>query len=313
MKTERHTGKGAEMVYTLTLNPALDLVIDIGKINPGCLNRLTGERYFIGGKGINVSCVLSELGMTSSALGFCAGFTGTAIAEGLKTHGVTDELIRLESGFSRINVKIRSDNETELNADGPFIGSSDIDKLFEKLDMIKDDDILVLGGSVPKCLPDDIYERITERVSDKDIRVIADTSGKKLMDLLKYRPFLIKPNIHELSELFGISMSGADEVAEYAVKLRGSGARNVLVSMGSDGAVLASEDGEIYRCGACRGRTLYTVGAGDSMVAGFIAGILGNGGYEYALKLGTACGGATAFSEGLASKKLIYKLLEQLG
>ena len=301
------------MVYTLTLNPALDLVIDIGKINPGCLNRFSGEQYFIGGKGINVSCVLGELGTASSALGFCAGFTGAAIADGLKTHGVTDELIRLGSGFTRINVEIRSENETELNADGPFIGSEDVDKLFEKLNMIKDGDILVLGGSVPKCLPEDIYERIADRVSQKDIRIIADTSGKKLMDLLKYRPFLIKPNIHELSDLFGISMNGAEDAAEYAGRLRGSGARNVLVSMGSDGAVLAAEDGKMYRCGACRGRTLYTVGAGDSMVAGFIAGILGNGGYEYALKLGTACGGATAFSEGLASRKLIYELLGQLG
>lgn len=299
------------MIYTVTFNPAIDYVLHAEQIHAGCVNRTESEKIFFGGKGINVSAVLAELGVKSKALGFIAGFTGEAIEQGVKGMGIDADFVRLKSGNSRINVKIKADKETEINGQGPHIDDESIKELMDKLDEIQDGDTLVLAGSIPNSLPDDMYEKILSRLSDRDIRIVADASKRLLMNMLKYRPFLIKPNNFELSEIFGVNITTYDEIVEHAVKLQSMGAGNVLVSMAEKGAVLLDERGKLYKCGACTGTVRNSVGAGDSMLAGFIAG-LSNGNYDFALKLGTACGGATAFSDGLAKKELIDKLMEQL-
>ena len=299
------------MIYTVTFNPAVDLVADIDCVKWGSVNRLSGEQVFFGGKGINVSVVLNKLGVQSKALGFCAGFTGDALEQSLCSSGIQTDFIHLKSGFTRINVKLRAGTETELNGAGPDIDEASLGKLFAQLDGLADGDSLVLAGSVPASLPADIYERIMARLAERNIRFVVDAAGKLLLNVLKYRPFLVKPNIHELGDMFGVTVDSVNEAAEYAAKLRDMGAVNVLVSMGSVGALLLDENGVQHRCGVCRGTVRNSVGAGDSMVAGFLAGC-GSGDYEYALKLGTAAGGATAFSDGLARKELIMSLLEQL-
>lgn len=300
------------MVYTVTFNPAVDYIVHTKELIPGATNRSDSEEIYFGGKGINVSIVLSELGVKSKALGFAAGFTGEAIEKGVAEKGIDAEFVHLKEGFSRINVKIKSGEETELNGQGPKITDEAIAELFAKLDEIQDGDTLVLAGSIPSSLPADIYERILERLSGKKIRAVVDATKDLLLNVLKYRPFLIKPNNFELGEIFGTEMKSTEDIVEYAGKLKEMGARNVLVSMAGDGAVLLDENGQTHVCGVCRGRVKNSVGAGDSMVAGFIAGCE-KGDYEYALKLGTASGGATAFSEGLAEKEKIFELLEQLG
>ena len=299
------------MIYTVTFNPAIDYVIHTDSIKTGAVNRTDSETYFIGGKGINVSLVLSELGVKSVALGFVAGFTGDAIENGMREKGVETDFIRLKNGFSRINVKIKSEGETEINGQGPDITPENIDELFRKLDDMNNGDILVLAGSIPKTLDADIYEKILARCDGKGIRAVVDASGKLLMNVLRYRPFLIKPNNHELAEMFGAEIKTTADIEKYALKLREMGARNVLVSMAGDGAMLFDENGNTHTCGVCRGTVKNSVGAGDSMVAGFIAG-MEKGDYEYALKLGTACGGATAFSDGLAVRENIERLLKTL-
>jgi len=299
------------MIYTVTFNPAIDYVVHTGKMEVGSVNRSESEEIYFGGKGINVSFVLSELGIRSIALGFIGGFTGEAIEKGVAAKGVETDFVHLENGFSRINVKIKSDNETELNGQGPKISQAALDSLFNKLDKLRDGDTLVLAGSVPNTLPSDIYEKILEFLSDRKIKTVVDAANDLLKNALKYRPFLIKPNNHELGEMFGVKLNSRSEIAEYAAKLKEMGARNVLVSMAEDGALLLDENGKTHICGVCKGAVKNSVGAGDSMVAGFIAGSL-KGDYEYALKLGTAAGGATAFSDGLAQKDDIYKLLKQL-
>ncbi len=300
------------MVYTVTFNPAVDYIVHTKELIPGATNRSDSEEIYFGGKGINVSIVLSELGVKSKALGFAAGFTGEAIEKGVAEKGIDAEFVHLKEGFSRINVKIKSGEETELNGQGPKITDEAIAELFAKLDEIQDGDTLVLAGSIPSSLPADIYERILERLSGKKIRAVVDATKDLLLNVLKYRPFLIKPNNFELGEIFGTEMKSTEDIVKYAGKLKEMGARNVLVSMAGDGAVLLDENGQTHVCGVCRGRVKNSVGAGDSMVAGFIAGCE-KGDYEYALKLGTASGGATAFSEGLAEKEKIFELLEQLG
>lgn len=299
------------MVYTVTFNPAIDYVVHTGEMKIGSVNRSKGEEIYFGGKGINVSIVLAELGIKSKALGFVAGFTGDAIEKGIAEKGIETDFVHLGSGFSRINVKIKSDEETELNGQGPVIGEEDLKELFQKLDELKDGDTIVLAGSIPNTLPSDIYERILEYLSAKRIKTVVDATKDLLLNVLKYKPFLIKPNNHELGEMFGVTLTTNDEIAEYAAKLKEMGARNVLVSMAGDGALLLDENGKTHICGVCKGKVKNSVGAGDSMVAGFIAGS-SEGDYEYALKLGTATGGATAFSDGLAQKEDIYRLLEQL-
>ena len=251
------------------------------------------------------------MGIISEGLGFVAGFTGEAIENGMAKDGIKTDFVHLNNGFSRINVKIQSSFETEINGQGPEISEENIEELFKKLNKIQDGDTIVLAGSIPASLPSDIYERILEYLKNKKIRAIVDATGDLLMNVLKYKPFLIKPNNFELEEIFGVELKTAEDVSEYALKLKEMGAVNVLVSMAGDGAILADENGKIHACGVCSGTVKNSVGAGDSMVAGFIAGCEKKG-YEYALKLGTAAGGATAFSDGLAKKDLIYSLLEQL-
>lgn len=299
------------MIYTITFNPAIDYVVHTDKINLGEINRLSQESVYFGGKGINVSLVLKELGVTSKTLGFIAGFTGKAIEEGIRTKGIETDFVTLKEGFSRINVKIRADGETDLNGQGPMIDDDAVAKLYEKTDKICDGDILVLAGSIPDAMPSDMYERIMKRVSDKRIKTVVDATGELLLRVLKYRPYLVKPNNIELAEIFETEIKTEEEVVKYAAELKKMGAVNVLVSMAEKGAVLLDENGDVHRCGVCRGELKNSVGAGDSMVAGFIAGAM-RGDYEYALKLGTAAGGATAFSDGLGEEKMIMDLLGQL-
>ena len=299
------------MVYTVTFNPSIDYVIRVGELKTGSINRSASEQMFCGGKGINVSIVLNELGVRSKALGFIAGFTGRAIEESVRSMGVETDFVELPEGCSRINVKIRSDEETDINGSGPDVPSEALDRLYEKLDSLEDGDVLVLAGSVPNSLPSNIYEKILARLSGKKIKTVVDATKDLLLNVLKYKPFLVKPNDLELGEMFGVALKTVDEVVHYAGKLKEMGAVNVLVSMAGDGAVLLDENGTLRKCGACHGEVKNTVGAGDAMVAGFIAG-LEKGGHEYALKLGTAAGGATAFSDGLAKREDIFPLLEQL-
>ena len=299
------------MIYTVTFNPAIDYVVHTDELQIGCVNRSQSEEVYFGGKGINVSMVLSELGIKSKALGIDAGFTGKAIERGVQEKGVETDFVHLSEGFSRINVKIKSDKETELNGQGPKINDEAIELLYEKLDELKDGDTIVLAGSIPNTLPSDIYEKILVRLSNKKIKAVVDATKELLLNVLKYKPFLIKPNNFELGEMFGVELKTKYEVIEYAKKLKYMGAVNVLISMAGDGAVLVDEFGNVHTVKACEGTVKNSVGAGDSMVAGFIAGSE-TGDYEYALKLGTAAGGATAFSDGLAEKEEIHKLLKQM-
>ena len=298
------------MIYTVTFNPAIDYVVHTGGLVLGSVNRASSESMFFGGKGINVSIVLAELGVRSIALGFTAGFTGEAIENGVRAMGIETDFIRLPEGNSRINVKIKSGEETEMNGQGPDIDTASLEKLFARLDGLSEGDTLILAGSIPKSLPPDVYERILKRLSGREIRTVVDASGELLMNVLKYRPFLIKPNDQELGELFGVKIESKEDVVLYGSKLRELGARNVLVSMAGEGAVLLDENGGVHRSAACRGTVRNSVGAGDSMLAGFVSGL--EKGFDYALRLGTACGGATAFSDGLASREQIDELLGQI-
>lgn len=299
------------MIYTVTFNPAVDYIVHTDGMKVGEVNRLSGEEIYFGGKGINVSLVLKELGIESKALGFVAGFTGDAIEKGVLAKGIAADFVHLEKGFSRINVKIKSGSETELNGQGPRITEAAVEELFAKLSQMKDGDVLVLAGSIPNTLPSDMYEKILDFLKDRKIRFVVDATKELLMKVLKYKPFLIKPNNFELGEIFGKELKTDAEIAEHAAELKSMGAKNVLVSMAGDGALLLDENGRTHRCGVCKGTVRNSVGAGDSMVAGFIAGCEKND-YGYALKLGTAAGGATAFSDGLARREDIYRLLSEL-
>lgn len=299
------------MIYTVTFNPAIDYIVHTGTMQVGQVNRSQGEELYFGGKGINVSFVLHELGLPSKALGFVAGFTGAAIEAGIQEQGIATDFVHLNSGFSRINVKIKSGEETELNGQGPNISEAAVAELFEKLNQLQDGDVLILAGSIPNTMPADSYEKILAHLSDKNIKVVVDATKDLLLKVLSYHPFLIKPNNHELGELFGVTLHSIEEIATYAKKLQEMGAQNVLISMAGDGALLIDETGKQHVCGVCKGTVKNSVGAGDSMVAGFVAGSM-HGDYEAALKLGTAAGGATAFSEGLAQRAEIERLLQQL-
>ena len=300
------------MIYTVTFNPALDYVVTVNHFTPGRVNRTIRENIFYGGKGINVSALLANLGYQSTALGFVAGFTGDEIERGVKKLGFQSDFIKAEKGMSRINVKLKSDEESEINGMGPEITAGDVKVLFEKLSHLEQGDVLVLSGSIPACVDEDIYERVMEMLDGRGIRIVVDAEKDLLLNVLKYRPFLIKPNNHELGQMFGVTVATDEDIAAYAGKLREMGAVNVLVSMAKDGAILVAEDGSIYRQGVARGTVRNSVGAGDSMVAGFIAGYLETGDCRYALKLGTACGGATAFSDGIGTKQDIMELMETL-
>ena len=300
------------MIYTVTFNPALDYVVFLDGLKLGEINRATRESIFYGGKGINVSTILNMLGMETTALGFVAGFTGKAIEEGLAAEGMHTDFIRLPEGNSRINVKVKHGDETEINGQGPVITKEALVALFEKLSALKDDDILVLAGSIPNTLPEDIYEKILAALAGKETRIVVDATKDLLLNVLKYHPFLIKPNNHELGEMFDTVCETKEDIEYYARKLQEKGARNVLISMAGDGAILITEDGASIQMGTPKGKVINSVGAGDSMVAGFVAGYLKSGSYEEALKTGTAAGSATAFSEGLASREMFEEMLAQL-
>ena len=300
------------MIYTITFNPALDYIVKMEEFNLGHVNRSGNEFVYAGGKGINVSIVLNNLGVKSKALGFIAGFTGDEIERRVRDFGCDTEFIKLSSGMSRINVKIKADVESEINGGGPDISEEALNNLYSQLDKLAEGDILVLAGSVPKTMPTDVYERIMERLQEKNVKFIVDTTGESLLKVLKYNPFLIKPNHHELGDLFGVKLNNKEDVIEYAKKLKNMGAQNVIISMAGDGAVLIDSNGGVTTSNVPKGVVKNSVGAGDSMVAGFIAGYLNSGKIEEGFKLGVATGSASAFSEGLATKDYVYELLEQV-
>ncbi|WP_294909593.1 1-phosphofructokinase [uncultured Ruminococcus sp.] len=297
------------MIYTVTLNPSIDYVVRLDSLVTGITNRTTSEEYYFGGKGINVSCVLAELDLESTAFGFVAGFTGDAIEKGIRNDKIITDFIKLEKGISRINIKIKADDETEINCQGPHIEESELLRLLNKVDRINDGDTIVIAGNVPNTMPDDVYERILERIKGKKVRIVVDATKKLLLNSLKYKPFLIKPNRQELSEIFETEISTETDIEKYAKELQKMGAQNVLISLGGDGAMLIDEFGEKHKQGVLKEKVINTVGSGDSMVAGFIAGYEKEHSYSYALKLGSACGNATAFLSGLATKEKINELL----
>ncbi len=301
------------MIYTVTLNPAIDYVVRLnGALKPGGVNRSAEETCQFGGKGINVANVLRTLGLEVTALGFVAGFTGRGLEEGLAAMGLKTDFIHVTEGMTRINLKVKAGEETEINGRGPAIAPGDLEKLYTQLDRLQPEDTLVLSGSIPACLPEDAYETILERLTGRGLRIAVDAEGRLLLHVLKHHPFLIKPNHHELGELFGRELANEREIADCARELQRQGGRNVLVSMAGDGALLLDETGSIHRIGCPRGTVQNSVGAGDSMVAGFLAGYLERKDHRYALRLGVAAGSATAFSLGLAERPEIERLLAML-
>lgn len=300
------------MIYTVTFNPALDYVVRVDHFTLGAVNRTVQEHIFYGGKGINVSAVLANLGYDNTALGFVAGFTGEEIERGAKTLGFKSDFIYVKKGMTRINVKLKAEDESEINGMGPEIMPEDVDALLEKLDCLQREDVLVLSGSIPSSISDTIYEEIMERLDGRGIRIVVDATKDLLLNVLQYHPFLIKPNNHELGEMFGVELHTDEEIIHYAKVLQERGAQNVLISMAGDGAILITEDGQVLKRKPPKGTVKNSVGAGDSMVAGFTAGYLKSGSYEEALKLGTAAGSASAFSDGLATREAIMELYGQI-
>ena len=299
------------MIYTVTLSPSIDYIVRLSSMRFNVTNRTDSEEYYFGGKGINVSQVLAELDLDSTALGFIAGFTGDAIDKGIRNSRIRTEFIRLSEGFTRINIKIKAGEETEINCQGPHIDETELERLLQKIDRISAGDTLILAGSIPNTMPDDVYERMMERLKFKDVRIVVDATKKLLVNSLKYRPFLIKPNHQELSEIFDVEVKTEDDIVHYAKELQKMGARNVLISLGGDGAMLIDENGNKHKAGVLKEKVINTVGSGDSMVAGFVAGYIKTQDYAYALKLGSVCGNATAFLAGLATKEKINELLEK--
>lgn len=299
------------MIYTVTFNPALDYVVRMDELALGQVNRTVSEDVQLGGKGINVSWVLRELGHENVALGFVAGFTGKAIEDGLAAKGVATDFIHLPAGLTRINVKLKAGEETEINGKGPDISAEALEELYHRLDALGEGDVLVLAGSIPASMPSDVYESILARLEGKKVLCAVDATRDLLVNVLKYRPFVIKPNNHELGEIFGRTLTTDGEIRECAAKLQEQGARNVLVSMAGDGAMLLDENGVCHRLVAHKGKVKNSVGAGDSMVAGFLAGYLDSGDYEQALRVGSAAGSATAFSDVLATRPGIEALLSK--
>ena len=300
------------MIYTVTLNPSIDYVIKVDNLTKGKVNRVSEEHVYPGGKGINVTRILKSLDNDNIALGFVSGFTGDYIVNSLKDLNLKSEFIKVKEGFTRINVKIKSNEETEINGQGPKISEEELKEFYAIIDRLVDGDILILSGSIPSCLDEKLYEKIMERVNSKDIKVVVDATKNLLLNVLKYRPFLIKPNNHELAEMFDVELKSTEDVIFYARKLKEMGAQNVLISIGGNGALLVSEDDEVFISSVAKGEVINSVGAGDSMVAGFVSGYLKTGSYEEALRLGAASGGATAFSSDLASREFIDKLVKEI-
>lgn len=300
------------MIYTVTFNPSLDYIVSVEDFQLGMTNRTDSELLLPGGKGINVSTVLMNLGIENTALGFTAGFTGDEIRRKVEEIGVKADFIQIEKGVSRINLKLKSIDGTEINGQGPDIGKEKVEELLRRLDGLSEGDVLVLAGSIPASMPDDIYRDIMKRLTGRGIMIVVDATRDLLVNVLEYHPFLIKPNNHELGEIFGVEITSKKDVAAYAKKLQEQGARNVLVSMAGDGAVLVSADGRVFETMPPKGKVINSVGAGDSMVAGFLAGYLETGDYERAFYMGVCTGSASAFSEGLAQKEDVYALLETM-
>lgn len=298
------------MIYTVTLNPSLDYVVDVDDFELGRTNRAVSERLYAGGKGINVSFVLKNLGFESTALGFSAGFTGEEIKKQIQERGITENFITVFNGQSRINIKLRGQQETEINGMGPDIEKEHIQQLLKKLSVLSTGDYLILAGSVPMKINDTIYYDILKTLDKKGIKAVVDTTGDLLLNVLKYHPFLIKPNIHELSELFSTEIKTKEEVVQYGLKLQDMGAQNVIVSMAGDGAVFICENGEIYKSEAPKGVVKNSVGAGDSMVAGFLAGFCETKDFAKAFKMGVCTGSASAFSEDLATKEQVRQVMD---
>ena len=298
------------MVYTVTFNPALDYVVRMDGFRAGDINRTQSEEVQFGGKGINVSTVLRNLGVENVALGFLAGFTGQALEHGLQEGGIHTDFIWLAEGLTRINVKIKAGEETEINGRGPAIPAAALEELFNKLDRLRNGDVLDLSGSIPASLPDDIYQKILARLEGRGILTVVDATRDLLCAVLPYKPFLIKPNNHELGEIFSRTLTTDEEIVDCAKKLQEKGARNVLVSMAGDGSLLLDETGGVHKLGVPKGRVRNSVGAGDSMVAGFLAGWLKTGDYAAAHRMGAAAGSATAFSDGLAAEPEVLALLD---
>ena len=300
------------MIYTVTFNPALDYIVHTDHIMMGNINRIKKEQIFAGGKGINVSIVLKNLGIDSVATGYIAGFTGLEIERQLQEKGIDTRFIRLEKGMSRINIKLKSEFETEINAQGPEVTEETIDELRKQMDWLKEGDYLVISGSTPALTEDTVYGDILKSLEGRGVNVTVDAAKGLLLKALEYKPFLIKPNRSELEEFFDVTLYHKKDIVEYAEKLKKRGARNVLVSLDADGAVLLAEDGNLYERKAPEGKVINSVGAGDSMVAGFIAGFIRSGNYDEALKLGIAAGSACAFLDGLASKQQIMDIYNSL-
>lgn len=297
------------MIYTVTLNPSLDYIISAGEIDFDDINRTTAEEMRFGGKGLNVSAVLAELGVQSTALGFKAGFTGEKLEALLKESGINADLLELNEGETRINVKIRADRELDFNARGAELSPADMARLNEKLSALEEGDVLILSGNAPRGAGDTAYADILKAIEGRGVLTFVDASGELLLNSLSAQPFLIKPNEKELGELFGVEINDAEKAAEYAKRLQERGAQNVLVSLGDKGAVLVCKSGEVYKIGAVKGKLVSSTGCGDSMLAGFVAGFLQTGDYASALRLGTACAAATAFSTGLCTAEEINKML----
>lgn len=301
------------MIYTITFNPALDYIVRLDHLDTGTINRTKEEYILGGGKGINVSIVLNNLGMPTTALGFIAGFTGNEIVRQLNEFGVSENFIRLKEGLTRINVKVKaSTEETEINGRGPIVSDEELQALYDQLDRLTTDDILILAGSIPSSLPSDMYERIMQRLSNKHIPIVVDATKDLLARVLSYKPFLIKPNNHELSELFGKTLTSPEDLIQAAKELQQQGARHVLISMAGDGAILVAEDATIYTSPTPKGELINSVGAGDSMVAGFMTGYLKTKDLQEALYWGIATGSASAYSENLATLPEVEALLEEI-
>ena len=301
------------MIYTVTLNSSIDHVIEMNELQEGIVNKVNIENFYTGGKGINVSKILKEHGVENIALGFISGFTGKFIKNNLEQCGIKNDFINVLNGYSRINMKIKTnENETEINGLGPSISSSNIKDLFNQLEKLSSNDILVLAGSIPPSLSDNFYEEIMKQLSTKNVKIIVDARNNLLLNVLKYRPFLIKPNHHEISEIFNKEIKTIDELIFHGNKLKEMGAQNVLISMGGDGAILITESNEIYRSNIPKGTLKNSVGSGDSMVGGFITGYLKTNDYKEALKLGAASGSATAYSDDLAKISFINELSNQI-
>ncbi|EOS25610.1 1-phosphofructokinase [Lachnospiraceae bacterium 3-1] len=301
------------MIYTVTFNPSLDYIVSVDDFTLGRVNRTTKELVYPGGKGVNVSLVLKNLGMENTALGFTAGFTGTEIERGLKEWGCLTDFIRIPEGMSRINMKLRSKEESEINGQGPKISKEALEELYQKLDAMEPGDALVLAGSIPNSMPDSSYEQILARVQGKEIRSVVDATGDLLVNVLKYHPFLIKPNNHELEEIFHVPMDSKETIVTHAKKMQEMGAENVLISMAGDGAILVAADGSVWQSPAPKGKVVNSVGAGDSMVAGFLTGYLKSKSYEEAFHMGICTGSASAFSERLATQAEVDAILAQMG